>query len=264
MHRFFIPILFYLFALKLQAQQVATQGQPSSGALDTVARQWLGKPYIHYPLDKGNDREVLFRYDGFDCMTLVETALAGWLAQQQNSQAKEILTQLRYRDGLTTGYGSRLHYTTEWAQQACENGFLINCTPTLGGLSICKTVTFMSENPSLYPNPKMWQAIDTIRHSESLLSATGWHFLPSGHVSKIRHLIAPGDIIAFTSSLPNLDIAHIGIATTGPKGIHLLHASPKSKKVVVTRDSLPVYLKNQKQFTGIVVLRPVRKLAISE
>jgi hypothetical protein len=121
----------------------------------------------------------------------------------------------------------------------------------------------MSENPSLYPNPKLWQAIDTIRHSESVLSATKWHFLPSGQVSKIEHLIAPGDIIAFTSSLSNLDIAHIGIATNGPKGIHLLHASPKSKKVVVTRDPLPVYLKNQKQFTGIVVLRPVRKSAIS-
>ena len=67
--------------------------------------------------------------------------------------------------------------------------------------------------------------------------------------------IMDGDIIAITTKLPGLDIAHVGIAEYRNGKLHLLHASSTLGKVVVSDTPLSHMLNNNKSWTGIRVVR---------
>ena len=67
--------------------------------------------------------------------------------------------------------------------------------------------------------------------------------------------IMNGDIIAITTKLPGLDIAHVGIAYYVNGKLHLLHASSTLGKVVVSEKPFNHMLNNNKSWTGIRVVR---------
>lgn len=62
-----------------------------------------------------------------------------------------------------------------------------------------------------------------------------------------------GDIIAITTNLPGLDVAHVGIAEYINGKLHLLHASSTLGKVVVSEEPLSQMLRNNKSWSGIRV-----------
>ena len=64
-----------------------------------------------------------------------------------------------------------------------------------------------------------------------------------------------GDIIAITTNLPGLDVAHVGIAEYINGKLHLLHASSTLGKVVVSEEPLRQMLRNHKSWSGIRVVR---------
>ncbi|WP_368149777.1 N-acetylmuramoyl-L-alanine amidase-like domain-containing protein, partial [Bacteroides faecis] len=67
--------------------------------------------------------------------------------------------------------------------------------------------------------------------------------------------IMDGDVIAITTKLPGLDIAHVGIANFVNGKLHLLHASSTLGKVVLSEEPLSQMLNNNKSWTGIRVVR---------
>jgi hypothetical protein len=74
-------------------------------------------------------------------------------------------------------------------------------------------------------------------------------------VKNIAGKIKNGDIIAITTKIKGLDISHTGFAVWKNKDLHLLHASQDAGKVVISRKNLSQYLLDNKNQSGIMVLR---------
>jgi len=64
-----------------------------------------------------------------------------------------------------------------------------------------------------------------------------------------------GDIIAVATDADGIDVSHAGIAVHGPRGLHLLHASSRAGKVVLSDITLYRYLRARRSRTGIIVGR---------
>ncbi len=77
-----------------------------------------------------------------------------------------------------------------------------------------------------------------ILRSESRLNAANPYYVADSVPSDIQE----GDIIAFVSKTPGLDIAHVGIACRGEDGqMHFIHASSTRGKVVLESRTLSRY-----------------------
>lgn len=163
---------------------------------------------------------------------------------------------LRYRNGEVNGYGSRLHYFTEWARQAEQNGLLVDITQKLGGIRDKRAVNYMSKHLAQYPLVQTETDRKAIHHAEQVVSNTPRYFLPKASVDQMSSKIKAGDIIGIVTSTPGLDISHQGIAIERKGKIHLMHASTDREKVVVTTETLGGYLMKHKKHQGIVILRP--------
>ena len=69
--------------------------------------------------------------------------------------------------------------------------------------------------------------------------------------------IQDGDLIAITTTISGLDIAHVGLAYFVNDKLHLLHASSTQNKVVISDKTLQDYLSGIKKNNGIIVARIV-------
>jgi hypothetical protein len=77
-------------------------------------------------------------------------------------------------------------------------------------------------------------------------------------IKSIEDKIKSGFLIAITTDMEGMDIAHVGIAVKMDDGrIHFLHAPLSGSKVQITDVPLHDYLKKNKKQTGIMVLQPV-------
>lgn len=104
--------------------------------LERVTRAWIGRPYLlHGPLGEGSegkyDQDPLFRLDGFDCTTFIETAYA-------ISQARDFadfmnrLTHVRYLNG-EASFTSRNHFVElDWNPHNIDAGFFMDRTQAIG------------------------------------------------------------------------------------------------------------------------------------
>lgn len=80
------------------------------GNHDFIGAEYLGTKYILNPLGEGAgvDPDPLIRFDAFDCVTFVETTLAGG--------GQEKLNKIRYQDGVID-FVNRNHFIdTDWLQ----------------------------------------------------------------------------------------------------------------------------------------------------
>lgn len=261
MLRIYTIIFIMLIRCGSIAQTPAGGLEKPESRLDQVASKWLGAPYAFKPLETGDDKSVVFQTNDFDCYTLVETALATIIASRQFVPIEEIIEKLRYRDGKADGYGSRIHYFTEWLTQAAEYGYIKNITPKNGTNNVKKQINYISSRQSRYPKAANPVCNTRIRNAELLLSELSFQVIPSAMIGRFADSIQTGDIIAFTSALPNLDVGHVGIAVNGPKGIHILHASRQNRKVEITTSTLATYTAARSSFSGIMVWRPESSIA---
>ena len=71
--------------------------------------------------------------------------------------------------------------------------------------------------------------------------------------------IATGDVLAFATSIPGLDVSHAAFAYRDVQGVlRVLHAPLSGGAVEVTRATLPEYVAAIRRSTGILVARPLR------
>ena len=70
-------------------------------------------------------------------------------------------------------------------------------------------------------------------------------------------LLKNGDIIATTTSIDGLDVTHTGYVYKSEGGTYFLHASSKSKEVIVSGEELQEYVASDSKKTGIMVARPL-------
>ena len=113
------------------------------------------------------------------------------------------------------------------------------------------------------PHPKQYKKLadspENVRQMaeyEKAISEKVVHWLPKSELPEAGlPWIMNGDIIAITTKMPGLDIAHVGIAEYKEGKLHLLHASSTLGKVVVSDEPLNHMLNNNKSWTGIRVVR---------
>jgi hypothetical protein len=235
--------------------------------IDSVTIQsalfFLETPYIAGTLDRAGKEELVVNLREMDCVTLVENCLAFSRTIQSSSPDWDSfvreLQQIRYRNGIIDGYASRLHYTTDWIFDNIGKGIFEDVTNALGGSKFTANVYYMSENYQLYKHlagdP---EAVRQIKQTEQTINArSNYYYIPKREIAQHQSRIKNGDIICFTTSIPGLDISHIGIAYWNGRQLTFIHASTSAKKVIVNPEPLIDYCNQIRTNTGIMVLRPI-------
>lgn len=224
----------------------------------------LGQPYVAGTLEVDGPESLTCYRNQFDCVTFVEYVLAESLSQAQpkNSCSKSLedfLTEIRYYNGIIQGYGSRLHYFSQWINQLSCLGYAEDMTQSMGGIRYKKTINFMTNNRNKYPRLNDSETYIMIRQAEKEINSMAFYYIPKNSVKIISSKIKDGDIIAITTKTKGLDIVHTGFALWRQNNLHLLHASSDEGKVIISKDSLYEYLLKHPNQSGIMVVRPIIK-----
>lgn len=239
-----------------KALQVPLEATPGETAVK-IAELFIGKPYVGQTLEESPERLVCNLRE-FDCYTFVENVVALTRMNTYNvtdyGVFQDLLVKMRYRGGKIDGYGSRLHYFTEWANQAEDNGLVTNLTKSWGKAST-KQLNFMSTHPQYYPAMNDTKVKERIGRVEKYLNQSPFFEIKKENFHEVEYKIKTGDLVVFTSTVAGLDVNHEGFAYWKNGKLHLLHASLDYKKVMVSPETLGEYLQKIKKHQGIMVLR---------
>jgi pectinesterase len=210
---------------------------------------------------------LVINLDSVDCTTFVEYVTATLLSGAQPSATDSIFTRfvqaLRYRDGgRRTNYASRLHYFSDWIADNAAYGAVTELTSTLPGAKCrTQTVNYMTSHRASYPtlavSDSLTQSVATV---EARLSRTPISYIPVGKIDRLGDQVREGDIVAFVTDTPGLDIQHVGFLLApengngNTKAWGLLHASSRAGHVT-TEPSLAQYAKGLKHCIGVRIIR---------
>jgi hypothetical protein len=92
---------------------------------------------------------------------------------------------------------------------------------------------------------------------EARLNQTPRPYIPEARVGGVMDRIENGDILALTSTLAGLDVAHTGIAIWRDGAVHLLNAPLVGKNVEISEKPIPERLEGIRSQDGLMVARPV-------
>ncbi|MFN8340012.1 MAG: DUF1460 domain-containing protein [Saprospiraceae bacterium] len=265
--RVLFSIIFFNILFAFNESIVLMAQNDLSRCMVENAMSFVNVPYKSATLDASNEEILVCRNDGFDCVTLVEYVAALSMYQLKDKKSpstfEQFLTQIRYRNGVIDGYGSRLHYFTEWIDQQQHLGWCHDITHEIGGIAYTKHINFMSKNKGKYPRLKGTKIESEIESAENHCNSLTRYYIPKVDLPHCEMEILNGDIIAITTTIDGLDIVHVGLAYKQGKKLHLLHASQKLGKVSISKVSLYEYLTSNPNQSGIVVIRPKRPILLS-
>lgn len=254
------------------ARSQGLQALPVADLVVLIGTTFVGAPYEPATLELAGEERLVVNLQTFDCVTFVEHVLvlvgltrdlSVTVAEGQASPAfrdayRARLTDLRYRDGRLDGYGSRLHYFTEWMNQAVASGDFRDVTRELGGVEDARPIHFMTSNPQAYRQLGETPAlVESLAQVEARLSATPRYFIPQDQMGRIQDQLENGDVIAAVSTVDGLDIAHTGFAIRHEGRIHLLHAPLVDGNVEITPLPLTQRIQGIRGQQGVRVIRPV-------
>jgi cell wall-associated NlpC family hydrolase len=224
-----------------------------------IGRFFLGVPYVAGTLETERTEHLIVNLKGVDCATFVENVVALTWHRESRKKSFEafrrIVQKIRYRQGRLRGYSSRLHYFSDWIRDNQKKGIVRDMTAELGGRPLTKAITFMTTNPDLYPLLKKTVNLRGMRSVERAISRRSLYFIPKKSLRRLEDRIRDGDLIAITTNTEGLDVQHVGIAARVKDRIHLLHASAKEGKVILSRKTLYRYLMESRVRSGIMVAR---------
>lgn len=250
------------------ARTRALQELPPGELAAVLGTTFVGTPYETGSLELPGEERLVVNLREFDCVTLVEhlavlsritiTGPPFMLADESalRDRYREELTLLRYRGGEVDGYASRLHYFSEWLQDAEEKGILRDVTRELGGVVDPRPIHFMSSNPGSYrqlaEDPVQLEAV---RATEGTLNERMRYYIPQERIAEIESGIFNGDVIAAVSTVDGLDVAHTGIAIRHDGRVHLLHAPLVGDSVEISQRPLAERILGISGQQGIIVAR---------
>jgi len=227
--------------------------------VQAIADNFLGKPYAAGLLDKSGEEKLLITLNKFDCVLFVETvlAIARGVALQDYDYENFVnrIEEQRYLNGKINGYCSRLHYFSEWINDNQKRQTVENITAELGGVPMNKTLNFMSQHRSSYPQMVKDEATyQCIVSQEAELAKTTVNYIPTNRIKSVYSQLKPGDIVAVATDVKGLDVTHTGLVYRNADGnMGLIHASPAGE-VTVAYD-LQRYIRRVESAIGIVVAR---------
>jgi hypothetical protein len=254
-----------------RAERLASAEVPLGRAAARVGELALGTPYV------ANTLEVYLRAGGsvpstepltvsltkFDCVTLVESSLAlARLARARGTPswegfAREI-ERMRYRGGTRGDYTTRLHYFSEWIADGEHRGLVRDLGGELGGVTDDRPLRFMTEHRKSYVALADDRRFEAIAAMERRLDGQPRRVVPTASIAQVSDRIQTGDVLAFATSIPGLDVSHTAMAYRDRAGVlRVLHAPLSGGTVEVSKRTLPEYVAAIKRSTGILVARPL-------
>jgi hypothetical protein len=229
-----------------------------------------GTPYVPHTLEAYLDtgasaalrsEPLTLSLTRFDCVTLVEACLAVARTAAADVPSwdrfgREV-ERMRYRDGKREGYTSRLHYFSEWIANGEARGLVRDLGAELGGTADERRLRFMTEHRASYVALEDDEAFRKIGAIERSLDGHPRRVVPTARIPEVANRIQSGDVLAFATSIPGLDVTHAAFAYRDSAGVlRVLHAPLSGGVVEVTRSTLPEYVEAIKRATGILVARP--------
>lgn len=241
---------------------VAGFAQDNGELMVSNAVGFIDIPYVAHTLDQEETEDLVINCDEMDCTTFVEYVLALSLSPTEDGQVAEgdfanFVQKIRYRDGKIDGYASRLHYITDWVNNGVKGGFLEDVTAEHSPYVMKVSLNYMTSHPEAYRQlANSPENVAKMKEIEKALSGQEIHYIPKDNLpNNGLPWIKNGDIIAITTNIEGLDVAHMGIAFYVQGKLCLLHASSTAKKVIVSKVALAQMLKDNDNWTGIRVLR---------
>jgi cell wall-associated NlpC family hydrolase len=239
----------------------AIQNPGSIGAAVAAAgRFFLGSPYRAHTLEVPGEEHLVVNLREFDCLTLVESCLAIARCVRRGERSmtsfRRELQHIRYRQGVLSGYASRIHYFTEWITDNMTKKIVRDLSNGIGGVPRGGPRNFMSGHRSAYRQLSEQAVFDSIKAMEKRLSAEQWYAVPRDGVEPAQEKLREGDIVGIVSSTDGLDIAHTGMVVEDGTTKRFLHASLSGDTVEVTSGSLADYVAAGRGRAGIVAARP--------
>lgn len=237
------------------------QKLPIGDVIAEVGKSFIDTDYVAGTLDKNKSESLVINLTGLDCVTFVENCLVFARCVKQGKTTfddyKAELKKIRYRDGVINGYSSRLHYFCDWIWDNESKGIVKNITADIGGVSYSKNIDFMSTHTNSYKQLADSAELEGIKASEDAINSRYYYYIPTKDISKSYDLMQTGDIIATTTSIGGLDVTHTGYVYKEAGGTYFMHASSKSKKVIISSEELKEYVAGDSKKTGIMVARPL-------
>jgi cell wall-associated NlpC family hydrolase len=204
----------------------------TASRIEFLSRQFLGRSYEPNPLVGSAETAEVFAvsFEGFDCVTYIETVLALALASNVDDYT-EWLRKIRYEGGRVE-WERRNHYMTLWIRNNVREGIIkpvsMSAVPTLTIERVLNVV------PGLAPQRTRVKCV------------------PKRGLPRLERYLQTGDLFFFASTRKHLDVFHAGIIVRGEK-VSMRHAS-RSKGGVVEQE-LSDFLEANRM-TGVIVMRP--------
>ena len=185
------------FVNTLYEQFQNTQPDNLHERIRSFSKYFLGISYVLYPLGEGEkaefDQQPLYRTDGFDCLTYVETVLA--LAHSTNlNEFKENILKLRYHRGIPI-FVNRNHFTsTDWNINNANNGYIEDITLSIidkAGKPIANISEIEIDKPNWYRKhtPQRIKYLSVVSDQKQNQLTSRLHEL-SKHVNKEKSTVA--------------------------------------------------------------------------
>jgi hypothetical protein len=233
---------------------------PVGDAIVALGRTFVGSPYEPGTLELEGPERLVVNLRELDCVTFIESVLAmvriARAGTPDYASYQQELARIRYRDGVLAGYPSRLHYFSEWIANNEAKGIVRDVTRELDGQLRPGPLDFMTTHADAYRQLADPDVAAEIGRIEATLSGQQRYYIPEGSIAAVARGIQDGDIIAATSTLDGLDIAHTGIAIWIGGQLHLMHAPLVGSVVEISERPLAERLQAIRAQDGIMVARP--------
>ena len=258
-----------------KARWAVDQGYAGLSIGDLVARigeTFVGTPYAPYTLEAPGEEGLVIELEELDCVTFVENVLAlarfvqtapndlnlADVGGRERDVFSGILEDIRYRGGELDEYPSRLHYFSEWISDNDAMGLMRDVSQELGGVADDEPIDFMTTHSDAYRQLGEDPAFLTeLKMVEARLNSEPRYYIPEDRIAGVEEGIQDGDIIAATSTVAGLDIAHTGIALWRDGRLHLLHAPLVGGVVQISEAPLAERIQRIRGQDGVMVARPL-------
>jgi Protein of unknown function (DUF1460) len=258
------------WAKVLREEGLSSPDLPLGPSAVRVGELAIGTPYQPFTLEsylraggRPSEEPLTLSLTRFDCVTLVEGCLAvarvatGRATPSWRAFGREV-ERMRYRGGVRRGYSSRLHYLSEWITDGASRGLLRDLGPELGGRDDDRPLRFMTEHRRSYPALADEAVFQGIAAMERGLDGRPRRVIPCKQIPQVVDRIQTGDVLAFATAIPGLDVTHTAFAYRDWSGVlRVLHAPLSGGVVEITRTTLPEYVAAIRRATGILVARPL-------
>jgi len=232
---------------------------PTDQIIIETAKFFLDVPYVANTLEIEPEGLVVNLRE-LDCTTFLETVYAlSMTAKSQDLTFDNFcnkLRWLRYREGSINDYTDRLHYTSDWIDQNQEKGIVKSMAQSAGGEPLNLNLYIMSSNTDRYKQLKgKADLIQKVKEKEMEINARKHFYIPTDKIDQNAGLIKSGDMVGFVTTIPGIDISHVGIIYKDGDKLTFIHASSSKKKVIINQEPLSAFVRGTGRNTGIVLAR---------